>query len=324
MSSLLRLAVMALAAIACSVHAQEPSQRPVRIIATAAPGGLTDQLARGLSQRLTSKWGQSVIVENRPGANNIIGAEFVAKSPPDGQTLLLSENSTFVINQFVHKHLPYDPERDFTPITAIAASSNVIAVPATLGVSTFQEFIAKARANPGALSYGSPGIGSAAHIAGEQLSRMAGIQLTHVAYKGSSPLHIDLAAGRISMYIGHISNAMMQMRESGKLRFIAAATAERLPRLPDLPTVSESGVPGFQAVAWFGLAAPAGLPARMLEKIHADVVEAVRSQEFQRTVIAPNNLTVDVQDSPAAFRDYIAADIARVRPVIEASGAIVD
>ena len=242
---------LALAAIAFSVHGQVTFERPVRIIVTAAPGGLTDTLARGLAQRLTPVWGQPVIVENRPGANNIIGAELVAKSAPDGYTFLVTEASTFVINPFLHKKLPYDAVQDFTPITGIGATANVIAVPTALGVNSLPEFVAKAREKPGGLSFGSTGMGSYAHIASEQLSRLTGIQLTHVPYKGSAPLHLDLIAGNVSMYIGHISGAMMQQRETGKLRFLASATRNRLPQFPDMPTASEAGAPGFEAnVVW--------------------------------------------------------------------------
>jgi tripartite-type tricarboxylate transporter receptor subunit TctC len=322
MHAVLRCAVaVAFAAIAFSVHGQVTFDRPVRIIVTAAPGGLTDTLARGLAQRLTPVWGQPVVVENRPGANNIIGAELVAKSAPDGYTFLVTEASTFVINPFLHKKLPYDPVQDFTPISVIGATANVIAVPVSLGVNSLPEFVAKAKEKPGAISFGSTGPGSYAHIASEQLSRLTGIQMTHVAYKGSSPLHLDLVAGNISMYIGHISGAMMQQREVGKLRFLASATRNRLPQFPDIPTASEVGAPGFEANTWFGILAPAKLPPAVLSKVHADIVEAIRSPEYQQKYIAPNNLQLLAHQSPAEFRDYIAADAARWKPLVESSGA---
>lgn len=314
-------AALALAAIAFSVQSQVTFQRPVRLIATAAPGGLTDTLARGLAQRLTTVWGQPVVVENRPGANNIIGADLVAKSPPDGYTFLVSDASTLVINPFLYKQLPYDASNDFTPVIGIAATSNVIAVPTSLGVDTLQEFIAKARANPKALSFGSPGPGSIAHIASEQLSRLAGIELTHVAYKGSSPLHLDLMAGRLSMYIGHISNAMVQLRDSGKLKFLATATAQRLPQVPDVPTAAEAGVPGFEVNTWFGVLAPAKLPPEILAKVHADMLETIKSAEFQKNFIGPNNLRTLAQPTPAEFREYIERDAARWKPMVQSSGA---
>lgn len=314
-------AALALAAIAFSVQSQVTFQRPVRLIATAAPGGLTDTLARGLAQRLTTVWGQPVVVENRPGANNIIGADLVAKSPPDGYTFLVSDASTLVINPFLYKQLPYDASNDFTPVIGIAATSNVIAVPTSLGVNTLQEFIAKARANPKALSFGSTGPGSFAHIASEQLSRLAGIELTHVAYKGSSPLHLDLAAGRLSMYIGHISNAMVQLREGGKLKFLATATAQRLPQVPDVPTAAEAGIPGFEANTWFGVLAPAKLPPEILAKVHADMLETIKSAEFQGSFIGPNNMRTLAQSTPAEFREYIERDAARWKPMVQSSGA---
>ena len=325
MLKFLRMAtVLALAVILIPVQAQVSFQRPVRFVVTAAPGGLTDLLARGLAQRLSPTWGQPVVVENRSGANNIIGADVVAKAAPDGYTYLVTDGSTLTINPSLYKKLPYDPERDFTPITGVAMTSNVIAVPASLGVSSLQEFLAKARANPGSLSFGSTGSGSVAHIASEQFARAAGIQLTHAPYKGSSPLHLDLTAGHISMYIGHISSAMSQLQNTGKLRFLATTQPARLPQFPNLQTTAEAGVPGAETNSWFGLLVPAKLPPAILAKVHADVVDVIRSQDFQAKLITPNNLQTLAQPTPAAFRDFIAADAARWKVMVQSSGATLD
>lgn len=317
-------AAMVLVAVGASAQSQVTMTKPVRLVVTASPGGLIDTLGRGITQSLTTTWGQPVIVESRPGANNIIGADTVAKSAPDGSTLLLTEASAFVANPQLYKKLPYNVQRDFTPITTVAATANVIAVSTSLGVNTLAELIAKARANPGSIAFGSTGAGSFAHIAAEQLNSMAGMQLTHVAYKGSAPLHIDLAAGHVGMYVGHISNSMVQLQAKGKIRFLASTTRQRLPQFPGLPTASEAGVPGFEMNTWFGLAAPANLPPALLTKMQADILEVVRSAEFQGKYLAPNNLLPLNQSTSKEFADFIEAEAERWKPAIKSSGATLD
>src|SRR5262249_51788833 len=262
--------LLAAAAIAASgpVEAQAFQGRGVKVVVSTSPGGATDAFARALAARLSIAWGQAVVVENRAGANQILGADFVSKSAPDGYTLLVSDASSFVINPHLYKNLPYDGVRGFTPITVLVRFPWVIAVHATLPVHTFQELVAYAKANPGKLSYGSFGLGSSAHISVDYLKNLLGIDIVHVPYKGAGPAVTDLISGRIQMMM--VTPLLVEPHaRSGKLRLVAAATAQRIPGLPDLPTVAESGVPGYEAGTWFALVGPAGIPRAVGAEIYA-------------------------------------------------------
>lgn len=304
-------------------HAQGtfPS-RAVHLIVPASPGGTTDALARALAQRLNTLWNQPVVVENRPGANQIIGAEAVAKAASDGYTLLVSDSSTFVLNPHLYRKLPYDALQDFTPITTIGNASPVIAVAANTGVGNLHDFIAMAKAKPASLSYGSMGNGSYAHVATEQFKRSAGIELQHIPYKGASPAISDLVAGNISMMLVNVAG-LVQYQKAGKVRILAAATPKRLEQFPDLPTAAESGVPGFEANTWFGIVGPARLDAAALARIHQDVVEIVASPEFRAQALSVNSIDPMTQ-SPAQFRALIQSDLARWKGLVAASGARLD
>src|SRR5258708_1414518 len=237
--------------------AQPFPSKPVKIVVPTTPGGATDAMSRSIGARLSEIWGQPVVVENKPGATQIIGGEYVAKSPPDGHTLIVSDAATFIMNPILHKNLSYDGLRAFTPITLLVRFPWVVAIHPSVPASTFQEFVAYARSKPGAISYGSFGTGSSGHISVDYLKNLLGIDIVHIPYKGAGPAVTDLLAGQIQMMM--VTPLLVEPHaRAGKLKLIAAATPARISRPPDLPTVSESGVPGYEAGTWFALAGPAG------------------------------------------------------------------
>jgi len=292
------------------------------MIVPASPGGVTDILARTVGQRLSEAWGQPVVVENRPGAGQIIGAEVVAKSPGDGYTLIVSDASTFVINPFLYSKLPYDSLKDFTPVVVLSQASPVLAIGASVPASSLQELIALAKAKPGSLSYGSMGSGIYNHISMEQLKRLAGIDIVHVPYKGSTPALTDLLSGQIAVFLVNLS-VVEPHAKTGKLKILAAATAKRLALRPDLPTVSELGYPGFESGTWFGMLGPANMPRDIVAKIHADVTRILGAPEFREQNITKLGLET-VAISPDQFAQLIRADLERWGKLVRATGAKAD
>lgn len=315
-------AAMALALCCIGVSAQSYPSKPVKLIVPSAPGGVTDLLARTVGQKLTETWGQAVIVDNRPGAGQIIGAEAVAKAVGDGYTLIVSDASTFVINPFLYRKLPYDSLRDFTPVVMLSQASPVLAVGASVPVSSLQELIALAKAKPGSLSYGSMGSGIYNHISMEQLKQLAGVDIVHVPYKGSTPALTALLSGQIAVFLVNLS-VVEPHAKAGKLKILAAATAKRLAMRPDLPTISESGFPGFESGTWFGILGPANVPRDVVGKIHADVTRIVNAPEFHEQNIAKLGLQ-GVAMSPDQFAQAIKADLDHWGKLVKASGARAD
>jgi tripartite-type tricarboxylate transporter receptor subunit TctC len=283
--------------------------RPVKLVVPTSPGGATDSFSRALAIRLSESWGQAVLVENRPGANQILGADYVSKSAPDGYTLLVSDASSFVINPHLYKKLPYDGVKGFTPITVLVRFPWVIALHAAVPASTFQELVAFARANPGKLSYGSFGLGSSAHISVDYLKNLLDIDIVHVPYKGAAPAVTDLLSGRIQMMM--VTPLLVEPHaRSGKLKLVAAATAQRIPQLPGLPTVAESGAPGYEAGTWFGLMGPAGVPRDVVAKIHASAVKVLVDPRFRDTYVTKQWFEA-VGNTPEQFADYLNSEYAR-------------
>lgn len=320
MRDALLAAILALATL--SAAAQSFPSRPVKLIVPNPPGGVTDILARTFGQRLSELWRQQVIVENRPGAANIIGAVAVAKSPADGYTLLVASDSTFVINPHLYSKLPYDPLNDFTPVILLCQLSAVIAVNASLPVTGVRELIALARARPGSLSYGSMGSGTYAHISMEHFKQLAGVDIVHVPYKGSAPAMTDLLAGQISLMLVNLS-VVEPYANTGKLRILAAATPKRLAVRPDLPTVAEAALPGWDTSAWFGVVGPANLQREVVSKIHEDVtriigVASFREQNLTKLGLEPVELT------PEQFARVIKSDLERWGKLVRATGAKAD
>jgi tripartite-type tricarboxylate transporter receptor subunit TctC len=304
-------------AFACAALAQPFPSRPVKIVVPTTPGGATDALSRSIGARLSEIWGQPVVVENKPGATQIIGGEYVAKSPPDGYTLIVSDAATFIMNPILHKNLPYDGLRAFTPITLLVRFPWVIAVHPSLPATTFQELVAYARAHPGAISYGSFGTGSSGHISVEHLKNLLGIDLVHVPYKGAGPAVTDLLSGQIQMMM--VTPLLVEPHaRAGKLRLIAAATPARIARLPELPTVAESGAPGYEAGTWFALAGPAGMPREVTNAIYADVNKVLHEPAFKERYIDKQWFEV-VANPPEEFAAFLQKDYERWEKLIRLS-----
>jgi len=320
---LFRLSVFAAAAVlAASASAQSFPSRPVKIVVPTSPGGATDAFSRALAPRFSEIWGQPVLVENRPGANQILGADHVAKSAPDGHTLLVSDASSFVMNPHLYKKLPYDGVNGFTPITVLVRFPWVIAVHASVPANTFQELVAYAKANPGKLSYGSFGLGSSAHISVDYLKNLLGINIVHVPYKGAGPAVTDLLSGQIQMMM--VTPLLVEPHaRAGRLKLVAAATAQRIPALPGLPTVAESGVPGYEAGTWFALMGPAGVPRDIVARIYADTTKILGNAAFREQYVSKQWFEV-VGNTPGEFADYLKSEYARWDRLIRLSGVTVE
>jgi tripartite-type tricarboxylate transporter receptor subunit TctC len=312
------LATLALVLASVPAAAQKYPERPVRVIVPYAAGGGTDTVGRALSQRLSEIWGQPVVVENRAGAGTSLGADAVAKSPADGYTLLFTDSSSFVINPHIYPKLPFDPLKDLEPVSLSVRLAPVLAVSNSAPAKDLPGLIAHAKARPGTLTYASPGVGSYTHVAMEYFKHAAGIDILHVPYKGSSPAMTDLLAGRVDMYLVTYGVFAAYDKE-GKLKVIAAATDERLPLRPDLPTIGES-VRGYGINVWFGFAAPAGVPAALLDKIHADVGAILRQPKFKESFLDPQGyLAGDL--SREQFAAQIRSEFDKWKEMVRISGA---
>src|SRR5436853_4401955 len=316
-------AVKTLLALLCalastSVLGQQFPSRTVKIVVPTSPGGATDALSRQIGARLSALRGQPVIVENKPGANQIIGAEYVAKSAPDGSTLLVSDASSFVINPHLYRNMAYDGLRGFTPITVLVRFPWVIAVHQSVPSYSFQELVAYARANPGALSYGSFGLGSSAHISVDYLKQLLGIDIVHVPYKGAGPAVTDLLGGQIHMMM--VTPLLVEPHaRAGKLRLLAAATRERIARLPDLPTLREWGVAGYVAGTWFARVWPAGMPREVSHALYADVKQVLNEPAFKEKYVDGQWFEI-VANTPEEFAAFLGTEYERWEKVIKLSG----
>jgi tripartite-type tricarboxylate transporter receptor subunit TctC len=287
-----------------------------------SPGGATDAFARALATRLSTSWGEAVVVENRAGANQILGADFVSKSAPDGYTLLVSDASSFVINPHLYSKLPYDGVNGFTPITVLVRFPWVVALNAAVPATSFQQLVALAKAEPGKLSYGSFGLGSSAHISVDYLKNLLGIDIVHVPYKGAGPAVTDLLAGRIQMMM--VTPLLVEPHaRAGKLRLVAAATAQRIPGLPDLPTIAESGAPGYEAGTWFALVGPPAMPRDVVTKIYADTAKVLADAGFREQYVTRQWFEA-VGNTPEEFSAYLKSEYARWGRLIELSRVSVE
>ena len=301
--------------------AQGYPAKPVRIVVPYPPGGTTDILARLVAGRLSEQLGQTFVVENRPGASGAIGSAAVAKAAPDGYTLVMGTASSHGINSALYKSLPYDAVRDFAPVTVVASTPNVIAVHPSLPAKSLPELLALARAQPGKLNYGSTSQGGSPHMSAELLRMMTRIDIVHVPYKGAGPMLSDLIGGQIQIGFDNLPSTMGHIR-SGKVRPIAVTTAKRWPGAPEIPTVAESGVPGYEVSGWFGLLAPAGTPKAVLDTLQRAVAEAVKQPEAAKQLL---DLGAEpVANAPEQFARQIAADVDRWRAVVETTGVKVE
>ncbi len=294
---------------------------PIKMIVPFPPGGTTDVLARVLSQELTKAWGQPVIVENRPGVGGNIGSDAVAKSAADGYTLLMGTVGTHGINVSLYKKMPYDAVKDFAPITLVAAVPNILVVHPSLPVKSVKELIEYAKANPNKLNFASAGNGTSIHLCGELFKTMAGVSMTHVPYKGSAPAVTDLIGGQVHLMFDNMPSSLPHVK-AGKLRALAVTSAKRSPAAPDLPTIAEAGVPGYDATSWFGVLAPAGTPREIVTKLNQEIVRILALPEIKERLSGQG--AEPVGNSPEQFAAHIKTEIAKWSDVVKASGAQVD
>jgi tripartite-type tricarboxylate transporter receptor subunit TctC len=323
------LAAAALGILAATVappgFAQTPPPpfpaKPVRLVVPFPAGGPLDTTGRAIAQKLTDAWGQSVVVDNRPGVGGNIGADLVAKSPPDGYTVVMGALSTHAVNPSLYPSMPYDAIKDFAPITLVAVTPNVLVVNPSLPVQSLKELVAYAKTNPNRLSFGSGSNGSAGHLAGELFKAETGADVVHVPFKGSAPAMQALLAGDVQFMFDNLASSMPQVK-AGKLRALAVTTKTRSKLAPDLPTMAEAGLPGFDIATWFGLLAPAGTPAAVIAKWNAEVVRILNSPDLHERLVAQG--AEPAPTTPAEFAAFIASESSKYARIVKASGAKVD
>jgi len=309
-------ALLSLAPAAASAQDNYP-ERPIRIVVPTAPGGPSDIGARLIAQELTKRWGRQVVVDTRPGAGSIIGSEIVARAPPDGYTLLLTP-STLAINPATYKSMPYDAVRDFAPITQTHFVPSLILLHPSVPAKSVPELVALAKARPGEILYGSSGHGTNPHLVIELFASMTQIRLTHVPYKGTAPGLIETLAGRVAMIATSSMALTVPHVRSGRLRALGITTATRSAALPDIPTIAEAGVPGYEAVQWSGLLAPAATPHHLIVRLHREVTAILRTPEI-RNRLAADSAEV-VAGSPEQFAEFLKAELVKWAAVVKAAG----
>ena len=313
MNELNRRSLLALAALApLPAAAQTYPNKPIKLVVPYAPGGGADGVARIVAKRVSEQIGQGIVIENKGGAGSIVGTDQVAKAEPDGYTLLLGQSGPISINPAVYKSLPYDPIRDFAPVTMMTGYPYILVVNADFPARTLQEFVALAKAKPGTMNYGSTGVGAANHLVAELFDRKAGLQITHVPYRGTALAVADLLAGTLTLVFGDPVTVLPHLK-SGKLRALAVTSAQRSPVAPEVPTVAESGYPGFEALAWHGILAPAKTPPAIVDRLNAEFVKALADPATRELLV--NQALAPVGSSPQAFADFIKADIATWKAV---------
>ena len=315
------LAVAAAGALPLGALAQNFPTKPITIIVPFSAGGTTDILARIVGQGLTTELGQSVVVDNKPGAGGNIGGSLAAKAAADGYTLFMGTVGTHAINQSLYKKMPFDPVKDFAPLSRVATVPNLLVAHPSQPFKTVKEMIAYAKANPGKITFGSPGSGASPHVSGELFKSMTGTDLLHIPYKGSAPAMTDLLGGQTSVMFDNMPSAIQHVR-SGKLRPIAVTTAKRSPELPNVPTIAEAGVPGYEATSWFGMFAPAGTPKPVLDKLHAALIKVLNQADVKKKIAEQGGDVV--AETPAQFAAFIQAESVKWGKVVKESGATAD
>ena len=305
------------AALSQAVHAQDYPNRPIRMVVPFAAGGPNDILGRLIAQKLTEQMGQQIVVDNRGGAGGVIAAETVAKAIPDGYTLLLGGPATLSINPHLHKKPGYDALKDFAPVSLIGTAPSLVTINAALPVQNIRDLIALAKTKPGQLTFASAGPGAASHLGGELMKTMAGIDMTHVPYKGAGPAYIDLLAGQVTMFIGGIGAALPFLAQ-GKLRGIAVTTLTRTDLLPGVPTVAESGIPGYEVVSWYSIVTTVGAPKSVIAKLNREVVRAVASDEVRKRFVELG--TEAATGTPDELAAYTRNDFQKWARVVKAAG----
>ena len=306
-------AILGLALATGSAVAQSYPSKPIRFIIPTAAGGGSDQIVRFLGNRYTAVWGQQIVVDNRPGAGMVIGIDIAAKAAPDGHTLVLV-NPSHAINATLMAKLPYDPINDLIPVSVVATQPLGLVVPNSLPVKSVKELIAHLKSKAGELSFGSSGPGSVSHLAGEMFLGMSGTKMTHIAYKGTGPVLADLIPGRVQMYINPML-AIINQVNAGQMRLLAVTTAKRAQALPDVPTVAEAGVPGYEASSWYMVLAPGKTPMPIVNQIQRETANALKAKDMQDMLARGS--TEGVGNSPKEAMDFLKADIARWGKVIQ-------
>ena len=312
------------ALVACAGTASAQSTYPAKAIRYVVPfpaGGPLDIVARALGQELNKSWNQPIIIDNRPGAGGNIGADLVAKAPADGYTILMGAVSTHAINVTLYSKLPYDPVRDFAPVTLITSVPNVLVVHPSVPAISVKELIALAKAKPGQINFASGSTGSAGHLAGELFKTMAGVNMVHIPYKGAAPAVVDLLGGHVSLMFDNMSSALPNIK-SGRVRALAVTTLQRSPLLPQLPTISEAGLRGFDISTWFGIFAPAGTPPDIVARLNTETVRILNTREMKERLLALG--AEPAGNKPDEFAAFVRLEIQKYARVVKASGATAD
>jgi tripartite-type tricarboxylate transporter receptor subunit TctC len=315
------LQCMAASTFAATAFAADYPSKPIRLVVPYAPGGGADSVARIIARKVSENIGQPIVIDNKGGAGSILGTEIVAKAEPDGYTLLLGQSGPISINPAVYKSLPYDPVKDFAPVAMTTAYPYILVVNADLPVKSLQEFVALARSKPGTMNYGSTGVGAANHLVAELFNSKAGLKMTHVPYRGTALAVGDLLGGQLTMVFGDPVSVLSQMK-AGKLRALAVTSLERSPVASDVPTVAESGYPGFEALAWHGILAPARTPQAIVQKLNAEIVKALADPATKK--LLEDQAMQTVGSTPDAFAAFIQKDIVLWKAVATSANVTVE
>jgi tripartite-type tricarboxylate transporter receptor subunit TctC len=314
-------AALACAAISGLLHAQAYPSKPIRWIVPFPPGGGTDVISRALAQKLTEAWGQQVVADNRPGSGGTIGLAAAAKLPADGYNIVLGQLANVAIAPALYAKLPYDPIKDFTPVTLALTSPLILVAHPSLPAKNVKELIALAKAKPDSVTFGSPGNGTTGHLGTEIIKTAGGVKMTHIPYKGASPAFTGLLSGEISVYMSSIQPAI-PMLNAGRVRALGVTSAKRMATLPNVPTISESGLPGYEVTNWYGVMMPAGVPKEVLTKIHAELVKILKMPDVQQRFQAEGGDTTS--NTPEQFAAFIKTEITKWSKAVRESGAKVD
>ena len=319
--TLAMLATGALALAPLAAQAQAFPSKSLTMIVPFSPGGTTDILARVVGAFMAKDLGQPVIIDNRPGAGGNIGAQMVARAAPDGYTILMGTVGTHAINQSLYKKMPFDPIKDFAPITRVALVPNLLVANPSQPFKTVKELIAYAKANPGKVTFASSGSGTSIHLSGEMFQQMAGVEMQHIPYKGSAPALTDLLGGQTAIMFDNMPSVIGHVR-AGKLRPIAVTTPTRSPALPDVPTIAESGVPNYSATSWFGILAPAATPAPVIARLNASILKALADPEVKKKLAEQG--AEPHGEKPEQFAEFIRSETAKWGQTVKVSGATAD
>ncbi len=318
--ALLPFALAALLQVACGAAlAQAYPSRPIKVVVPYPAGGYYDVMARVVGQKMTESLGQPVVIDNRAGANAILGTEFTAKSPPDGYTIMTGGIGPHGINPSLYAKLPYDAERDFAPIILVATQPNVLVVHPSVAATSVRELVALARSKPGRVNFASAGAGSSQHLCAEMFASASGIQMNHVPFKGGPPAITALLGGQVDLFFGTASDVLNHIR-SGKLRALGVTSARRIPALPDLPTMTEAGVPGYEATAWFAYFAPVGVPPEIIARLNAEIGKALGVPEVRERLTAQGTAEI-VGGTPEHLAAFMRSELLKWSRVVKESGA---